>query len=120
GYGASWVDSNDVPLADPSQYIRGTDYYKRQSHEIRLSSPQDQRFRFVTGLFYQKQHHDIYQRYWINGLSPNISVTGNPDTIWLTDQKREDEDYAFFGEATFDITDKLAMTGGLRAYKAKN
>ena len=119
-YGYSWVDDNDVPLADPSQYITGKDYYKRQSHELRLSSPQDWRLRFVAGLFYQKQKHEIYQRYWINGLGAALEVPGSPDTIWLTDQKREDQDYAVFGEMTYDITDKLAVTGGLRWFDAKN
>jgi len=38
-----------APLADPSQFINGTDGYKRQSHEFRISSPQDNRFRFVAG-----------------------------------------------------------------------
>jgi hypothetical protein len=97
---------NDIgdPLPDPSQYIQGSDGYKRMSHELRLSSPQDQRARFVAGLFYQDQEHDIYQRYKINDLSSTIEVTGVPDTIWLTDQHREDSDYAVFGEVSFDLT----------------
>lgn len=120
GYGAYWYDDLGNPLPDPSQYINGTDYYKRQSHEIRLTSPQDQRFRFVTGLFYQTQSHDIYQNYQINNLGTPLEVSGWPDTIWLTNQERKDEDYAFFGELTFDITDALSVTGGFRTYEAKS
>ena len=33
-----------------------------------LSSPNDNRFRFVAGLFYQDQEHEIFQNYQINGL----------------------------------------------------
>jgi len=119
-YGSSWVDDLGVPLPDPSQYITGSDYYKRQSHELRLSSPQENRFRFVAGLFYQDQEHEIYQRYWINDLGSQIEVTGLPDTIWLTDQLRTDTDSAVFGEVSFDVTDKLTLTGGLRYYETES
>ena len=40
-----------------------------QSHELRISSPQDQRFRFVAGLFYARSQHDIVQDYLINNLA---------------------------------------------------
>jgi outer membrane receptor protein involved in Fe transport len=120
GYGAYWYDNDGVPLADPSQYINGTDGYKRQSHELRISSPQDQRLRFVAGLFYQDQSHDIFQRYKINGLSETIAVTNWPDTIWLTNQKRKDQDSALFGEVYFDVNDRFTLTGGLRGYKTKS
>ena len=43
-----------------------------QSHELRISSPQDQRFRFVAGLFYARNQHDIEQRYLINDLGRPI------------------------------------------------
>lgn len=120
GSGANFYDADGIPLLDPSQYIQGTDGYERQSHEIRIASPTENRFRFVAGLFYQKQEHAIFQRYKINGLSPDLSVGNWPDTIWLTQQQREDEESAIFGEANFDITDKLTITGGFRYFETKN
>ncbi len=120
GYGSYWYDDAGNPLADPSQFINGTDYYKRQSHELRLSSPPDKRFRFVAGLFYQDQEHEIYQNYQINGLADVITVINWPDTIWLTNQLRKDEDSAVFGEVSFDLTDKLTLTGGFRAYDTES
>jgi outer membrane receptor protein involved in Fe transport len=118
---AEYVLYNDAgDLIDPSQYIQGKDRYKRQSHEIRLSSPTDQRVRFVTGLFYQHQQHGIEQRYKVDDLTSDYEVTGWSDTIWLTEQKRIDRDYAVFGELSFDITDKLTGTLGARWFKAKN
>ncbi len=119
GYGSSWVDDAGVPLADPSQYIHGKDYYGRQFHELRLSSPAEDRLRFVTGLFYQRQEHDIYQRYKIDGLG-GIQVFGWPDTIWLTNQERVNSDSAIFGELSFDVTEQLTVTGGLRGYRTKD
>jgi outer membrane receptor protein involved in Fe transport len=38
----------------------------------------------------------------------------------LTKQQRTDRDYAAFGELSFDVTDKLTLTGGARLYKYDN
>jgi outer membrane receptor protein involved in Fe transport len=103
---------------DPSQWIIGHDHFTKDSHELRVSTPQDWRFRFVGGLFYQDQQHYIIQDYRITDLDPLLSVTGHPGTWWLTDQLRTDRDYAVFGEASFDITPKLTLTGGIRGYKS--
>ncbi len=90
------------------------------SHELRISTPADRRLRFVGGLFYQEQTHDITQRYWVDNLDPDYWVTGWEDTIWLTQQQRVDEDRAVFGELSFDLTDQLTATGGLRYYEFDN
>jgi iron complex outermembrane recepter protein len=56
----------------------------------------------------------------IDGLGDQISVTGWPDTIWLTKQFRVDEDLAVFGEFSFDITEKLTGTIGARYFESDN
>jgi len=119
GYGAYWYDDNGVPI-DPTQYIQGKDRYNRYTHELRLASDADQRFRFVLGAFVQRQEHDIQQRYMIDGLGSQISVTGWEDTIWLTKQLRVDKDWALFGEFSFDFTDKLTGTVGARYFDSDN
>jgi outer membrane receptor protein involved in Fe transport len=119
GYGAYIYDSSGA-LIDPSQYIHGVDRFTKQSHELRFASPADKRARIVAGLFYERQTHAIQQRYIINDLSPAISVPGWPDTIWLTEQQRVDRDYAAFGEASFDITHQLTLTGGVRVFRYDN
>lgn len=119
GYGAYWYDDAG-DLVEPTQYIQGQDNYTRQTHEIRLVSPQDERFRYTLGAFYQRAFHHIQQRYMIDNLAQSISVTGWPDTIWLTEQDRTDIDYAVFGQADFDITDKLTATAGLRYFWVDN
>lgn len=121
GYVAAyWTDDDGNSLADPSQYVFGTDAYKRISQEVRLASPDIGSWRFVTGLFYQYATHDIFQRYEITGLDSNISVTNWPDTIWLTNQSRKDEDYAAFGEVTYTLNDSWSVTGGVRAYHTES
>ncbi len=119
GSGFYWTD-NAGNLVNPSQYIQGKDRYRKESHEIRIASPQDQRFRFVVGGFYQKQKHGIFQNYKIDGLGSDFSVPGYTGTIWLTKQNRVDRDKAVFGQAEFDITDKLMLTAGIRFFKAHN
>ncbi len=125
---AYWNDSVGDPLPDPSQFIHGTDGYKRQSHELRLSSPTDNRFRFVAGLFYQDQEHEIFQNYKINGIGGYVSggeflplaIPEWPDTFWLTNQLRKDSDSAVFGEISFDFTEKLSGTAGIRYFETEN
>jgi iron complex outermembrane receptor protein len=116
----STVYDNGGHTIDPSQAILGEDHFTKESHELRVASPKDFRLRFVGGLFYQRQFHFIQQRYFINDLASALSVDGWPNTIWLTKEYRVDRDMAAFGEATFDITDKLSATAGLREYKVDN
>jgi len=118
--GHYWLDSHGNPLANPSQEILGTDKFTKESHELRIASPSSDQFRIIAGLFEQRQTHWIIQNYQIAGFSPALSVPGWPDTIWLTDQMRIDQDYAAFGEASFDITPKLTLTAGLRGYSYRN
>jgi len=105
---------------DSSQHIIGRDRYRKMSHELRIASPADKRLRLVAGLFYQRQSHGIHQDYQVTNLADELSVNGFPGTLWLTEQKRVDRDYAAFGEASFDITDAVTLTGGLRGYKYEN
>jgi outer membrane receptor protein involved in Fe transport len=118
-YGNYWYD-NDGNAIDPTQYIEGQDNFTRATHEVRLTSPADQRFRYTVGAFFQRATRGIEQRYIINDLADDIEVTGWPDTIWLTQQDRVDEDTAIFGQADYDITDKLTATFGLRYFWVDN
>jgi iron complex outermembrane recepter protein len=104
----------------PAQRIHAKDSYTKTSNEIRLTSPQDNRWRFVAGLFWQQQGHGIFQNYQVDGLAPELSVTGYPGTIWLTAQQRTDKDEAAFGELSFDITPTLTATAGGRFFRTRN
>jgi outer membrane receptor protein involved in Fe transport len=119
GSGAFFYD-NAGNLVNPNQYVVGIDRFKKQSHELRIASPADQPLRFIGGLFYQRQTHNIEQNYIIDNIADAITVTGTDSNIWLTKQLRTDRDYAAFGEISYDITDRLSLTGGLRVYKYKN
>lgn len=125
GYGAYFV--GDCPAQDfscppvnPSQYFASEDRFTKLSQELRISSPEDERIRAVGGVFYQRQTHDIQQRYQVDDIASFIEVPGWSDTIWLTKQDRVDRDFAVFGELAFDITDDLTLTGGLRYFEYNN
>ncbi len=120
GSGAYWTDNAGNPVANPAQFITGKDQFDKSSHELRIQSPQTDRLRLTAGLFEQRQSHWIIQDYTIAGLGSNISVDGWKNTIWLTDQMRVDRDSAAFGQIAYDLTDKITLTGGLRAYQYKN
>ena len=119
GSGAYITDASGAVI-DPTQRITGRDHFTGTFNEIRLTSPQDKRLRYVVGAFQQRQTHFIEQNYQITGFDPALSVPGWKDTLWLTEQLRVDRDYAVFGEAYFDITDKLMLTAGMREFKADN
>ena len=119
GYATYFTD--DVGnLIDPSQHIDGKDGYRKQSHELRIATPQDKSLRFIGGLFYQRQEHDIEQNYLIDALPVDKSVTGWPHTLWLTEQERVDRDSAVFGELSYDLLPKLTATVGYRFFHYKN
>src|SRR5438270_835395 len=84
---------------NPQQFIIGTNHFKKLSQELRIASPADKPFRVIAGLFYQRQTNFIHQDYKVDNLDPLLSVNGFPGTLWLTQQRRVDRDYAAFGEA---------------------
>lgn len=118
-YGA-YIYDDDGDLINPAQYIQARDIYRKRSHELRVTSPAEDRLRFTAGLFWQEQTHNIQQRYKIDDLASVISVPGWPDTLWLTKQFRTDEDSALFGEVSYDITDALTINAGARFFRVDN
>jgi iron complex outermembrane recepter protein len=105
---------------NPHQYIYGEEHFKKMSHELRIATPQEWRVRGLIGAFYQRSTNDIYQDYLVDGLAPDLSVNGWPGTVWLTLQEREDQDWALFGEAEFDVTPQLTLIAGGRVFRYKN
>ncbi|MGB5245115.1 MAG: TonB-dependent receptor, partial [Woeseia sp.] len=106
--------------ADPSQYVDGKERFTRLSHELRVQSNGDGAFRWVAGLFSQKQVHDFDLQWIVPELDPAISVIQNGHTVWQTYQVRTDRDEAIFGEVSFDVTDKMSLTLGGRHFKYDN
>jgi len=119
GYYFYYTDSAGNQV-NPQQYIIGTNHFKKLSQELRIASPADKPFRVLAGLFYQRQTNFIHQDYKVDNLDPLLSVNGFPGTIWLTQQRRVDRDYAAFGEASWDVVPKVTITAGGRLFRYDN
>ncbi len=115
-----FLDATGHLLDNVTQYTRNHDDYTKQSQELRFLSPQDYRFRGVAGLFYQRQTDNIRAEFDIPNLPVYYQVTGQQDVYYLSQMDRTDRDYAVFGEGTFDLTDKLKLTGGVREFWVNN
>ncbi len=120
------------------------------SHEIRLSSPTDQRLRYIGGLFYEKrelngqtdwQYKSVPEcpdtgvstgscfLYLDPGAAPKFqSATGdmnNPNRRnarvgFFNDFQREYTQFAAFASVDFDILENLTLTLGTRYYDIEN
>ena len=127
-----WFYDNNYTIMDPSQQVRSNGAFEKWSHELRFTSPKENRLRATFGVFVQRQLHNISENYYLPGISGNmpgltgpvladfLHVPGWPNTIWLTQQQRVDRDSAIFGELSFDITDKLTATAGGRFFRNEN
>ncbi len=107
-------------LINPNEHSLTKLTQTKQSHELRLATPTDWRLRATVGLFYQKQYNFSDTEFFIEDNAVDASVTGRPGTYFLIAQRRIDRDYAAFGEATFDITDRLSLAAGGRVFKYRN
>jgi outer membrane receptor protein involved in Fe transport len=116
-------DNNGDPIPPNARYTNN-DGYSKQSHELRVSSPQDRRFRGLLGLFWQEQKHDFQQNFLVAGLADSMlmnyfegDTSRYADTVYLNSMDRVDTDEAVFGSLSFDITDTLELTVGARFFK---
>ena len=169
-YTGGYLVRNVVQTSDYTNYARGVyaDYYQcygahaglastcyspatswreqekntHQSHEFRLSTPDDWRTRAIFGAFYENLR--IYdQTDWLYktlpactaagqtgcltdigpapGSNVNNPATRNDNTAFFEDIKRGYKQYAFFTSVDFDIIPKvLTLTGGTRYYHFSN
>ncbi len=125
GFFASLFFDNNGNLIDRTQSFTNDDHYTKQSHELRLATPQDRRVRGLLGFFYQKQKHDFYQQF---GNMPQLadqmlmnffepSSQRFPGVVYLNSVDRVDTDKAIFGQISFDVTDQLELSLGGRYFK---
>jgi outer membrane receptor protein involved in Fe transport len=121
----------------PDLFVKSTTNTEVMTHEIRFNTPEDRRLRATVGGFYSdltlEERNDFtypgstrVDGYGVQtGFSPNFPFTTGyisdpgpfPDgVIFRNDVRRNDEQMGVFGEATFDVTDELALTVGARWY----
>lgn len=89
------------------------------SHEIRLSTDAGKQLGAVVGLFYQNHERTFdVDQFLLEPVSAFLtrltSRFGPPNSVFIADSTNELEQIALFGELTWKVTNKLALTGGLR------
>ena len=111
--------------ADPTELYTGDQEFKRENHELRLVSSQENKFRWVAGIYYEDASHDFDLEWHVLGLADlTTDVTGAftpaaleaPDIYWTTDQFRANEETAYFGEIAYDFTDRLTAAFSTRFF----
>ncbi len=129
-YGYYYICQPSYTLCgDPTQGVIAYIQNERTTHELRLSSSEGERVNFVAGLFFDDIKTTVDTNFYVAGttgfFAPNRPLAGstisNPDyrdpgITFINDAVREEQQFALFGEVTFDITDKLSLTGGARYY----
>jgi outer membrane receptor protein involved in Fe transport len=117
----------------PSTFWTDHENSTHQSHEIRLSTPDDWRVRAIGGLFWEK--YAIHEQTdWHYGTSPNFipiappagATSNNPNVRPLGDAFFDDvtrgyKQKAVFASVDFDLIPKtLTLTAGTRWYSTQN
>ncbi|MGM0525741.1 MAG: TonB-dependent receptor [Pseudomonadota bacterium] len=127
-YGDDGMAENCV---DPTKGFKGYQEHERITHEARINYDFNDSARITAGVFYDDYEintQDDYV-YFANpdalGFVPNAPIsdayannrdTRPPGVGFFNDITRTEEQIALFGEFTYDLTEKLSATIGLRWY----
>lgn len=118
---------NFQTCTDPREQFESDDTYKVMTHEFRIQNDPANRLRFIAGVFYQKAEHDYLNIWHIPSIPASRSVNANPqlsgypdDAYFITDQLRTEKELAGFGEVSFDITEQLSATAGIRVFETNS
>jgi outer membrane receptor protein involved in Fe transport len=129
-YGYYYLCQPEYTLCgDPTQGVIAYITNERTTHELRISSSEGERVNFVAGVFYDDITTKVDTNFYVAAstgyFAPNRPLAGstqnNPDfrpqgITFINDAIREEEQIAFFGEVTFDLTDQWSVTAGARYY----
>ena len=103
---------------------------ERTTHEFRISTSEDNRMRLTAGIFiddFEIETQDDYQYQAATelGFVPNAPIaaaaqvnasTRAPGITFFNDIRRTEEQVAYFGEVSYDFSDKLTGLIGVRRY----
>ncbi|MEP3052292.1 MAG: TonB-dependent receptor [Erythrobacter sp.] len=117
----------DEAVSLPSN-LRDTTELETFTQELRLASDNDSRFQWVIGAFYSEVDRFYQQRLPTPGFDAFTDATlgagtsaavangFGADSPFNSDLPYNIEQFAFFGEASFELTDALTFTAGGRYY----
>jgi outer membrane receptor protein involved in Fe transport len=129
-FGYYYICQPDYTLCgDPTQGMIAHIENERSTHELRVSYAEGEMVQFVAGVFLDDIQTKVDTNFYVAGsvgfFAPNTphsqSTTFNPNPrpvgiTFMNDAIRDEEQFAAFGELTFNVTDALALTFGARYY----
>ena len=103
---------------------------ERTTHEFRFTTPEENRIRLTAGVFIDEfeietQDDYLYEASTDLGFVPNAPIaaaaqvnasTRAPGITFFNDNRRTEEQVAFFGEVSYDLSDKVTALIGMRRY----
>lgn len=96
--------------------------YRYFTQELRIGSSAPSRLQWVLGGFYQREKVTFEQTahsFGVGGLIGLPPLNGEADVVYHTRIGKSSDQYAIFGEASYNFTDQLSFTGGLRWFDIK-
>lgn len=110
-------DNDYTPLEISRNYVKA--YSSQWTQELRLTSPKDDRFNWIAGLFYfnEKIFSNSYAATLPQGVTPSqafVGATAPAAAYSRTSYGHKAESGAVFGSATFAFTDAIKLTLGGR------
>src|SRR5690606_17121596 len=86
---------------------------KLYSQELRLVSRDDQRLRWIAGVYYLHTDRKLNTRAYFD-VTHDVGQFETGTIIINLDEDNSNDAYAVFGQLDFDITDQLILSGALR------
>ncbi len=101
--------------------LRDTTDLEQVTHELRFSSSDDSVLQWLAGIFYSDVERDYSQRlptpgYDAFALSADENFPDAVDSPYSSDLTYDLQQIALFGEATYNVSNRLGLTVGLRWY----
>lgn len=127
----------DERCLDPSKFYRETTDTTRTTHEFRVNTNADNRWRITAGLFIDEQQLDTIGEFGIANTSlgfftdlqrtlvgtEGINSNGGPfasDVSFINDVQHGIDQIALFGQLEYDIADDVTASFGARWYEIED
>lgn len=104
----------DITTADAITQFR-EERHRQFSQELQLSSPTSRPFEWIAGVYYFRETNDVRNEYRFPFVDNMFGLPESPTCCTLRlDGRATTRAFAAFGEANYDLTDRLNLVAGGR------